>query len=191
MYKFSRQYHKLNSIFETTKTEVFSQADVNQHFKSYKAIQKYMKTKLKIILLISFFTVILQGQELKPKQIHKIESFGIDYNRLINENINYKNDFLEILKKEHKRKKNKTIGYVFSSLGLLTTTGGILILSNIKDNPDNDMNEAGAYQAVMGGFITAIGVIEIGVSIPLFISSKKRNKEKNQLILEVNPNFKE
>ena len=53
------------------------------------------------------------------------------------------------------------------------------------------MNEAGAYQAVMGGFITAIGVIEIGVSIPLFISSKKRFKERNKLILKVNPNFKE
>jgi hypothetical protein len=150
-----------------------------------------MKTKLKIISLLSFFTVILQGQELKPKQIQKIESFGIEYNRLKNENINYGNDFLEILKKERQRKTNKTIGYVFSSLGLLTTTGGILILSNIKSNPNNDMDESGAYQALIGGFITAIGVIEIGVSIPLFISSKKRNKERNQLILEVNPNYKE
>lgn len=148
-----------------------------------------MKTKLKIISLLSFFTVILQGQELKPKQIQKIERFGIEYNRL--ENKNNGNDFLEILKKERQRKTNKTIGYVFSSLGLLTTTGGILILSNIKSNPNNDMDESGAYQALIGGFITAIGVIEIGVSIPLFISSKKRNKERNQLILKVNPNYKE
>ena len=148
-----------------------------------------MKTKLKIISLLSFFTVILQGQELKPKQIQKIERFGIEYNRL--ENKNNGNDFLEILKKERQRKTNKTIGYVFSSLGLLTTTGGILILSNIKSNPNNDMDESGAYQALIGGFITAIGVIEIGVSIPLFNSSKKRNKERNQLILKVNPNYKE
>ena len=148
-----------------------------------------MKTKLKIISLLSFFTVILQGQDLKPKQIQKIERFGIEYNRL--ENKNNGNDFLEILKKERQRKTNKTIGYVFSSLGLLTTTGGILILSNIKSNPNNDMDESGAYQALIGGFITAIGVIEIGVSIPLFISSKKRNKERNQLILKVNPNYKE
>lgn len=150
-----------------------------------------MKTKLKIILLFSFFTVVLQGQELKPKQIQKIESFGIEYNRLTNENIDYRNDFLEILKKENKRKKNKTIGYVFSSLGLLTTTGGIFILSNIKKNPNNDMDETGAFQGLIGGIISTIGVIEIGVSIPLFISSKRRNKERNQMILEINPNFKE
>ena len=105
-----------------------------------------MKTKLKIISLLSFFTVILQGQELKPKQIQKIERFNIEYNRL--ENKNNGNDFLEILKKERQRKTNKTIGYVFSSLGLLTTTGGILILSNIKSNPNNDMDESGAYQAL-------------------------------------------
>jgi predicted nucleic acid-binding Zn ribbon protein len=134
---------------------------------------------------------MLQGQELKPKQIQKIESFGIEYNRLISENTNYGNDFLEILEKERKRKKNKTVGYVFSSLGLLTVTGGILMIANIKANPNNDMDESGAYQALIGGFITAIGAIEIGVSIPLFISSKKRNKERNELILEVNPNFRE
>jgi len=150
-----------------------------------------MKTKLIVIFLFCFFTVILQGQELKPRQIQKIKSFGIEYNRLKTENINYGNDFLEILKKERKRKKNKTIGYVFSSIDLLTTTGGILILSNIENNPNNDMDESGAYKALIGGFITAIGAVEIGVSIPLFISSKKRKKERNQLILEMNPNFKE
>jgi len=150
-----------------------------------------MKTRLFIILLFSFISIVLHGQELKPKQIQKIENFGIEYNRLRNENIDYNNNFSEILKLDRKRKKNKTIGYVFSSLGLLTATGGILLLTNIKSNPNNDMDEAGAYQALIGGFFTSIGVIEIGVSIPLFISSKKRKKERNQEIIELNPNFKE
>jgi len=77
-----------------------------------------MKTKLKIILLLllllSFLTVTLQGQELKPKQIKKIESFGIDYHRLKNDNINYKNDFLAILKKERKRKQNNWICFLMA-----------------------------------------------------------------------------
>ena len=149
-----------------------------------------MKTKLCIILLFSFISIVLNGQELKPKQIQKIESFGIEYPRLKNENIDY-NNFAEILKLDRKRKTNKTIGYVFSSLGLLTVTGGILVLANIKSNPNNDMDESGAYQAVIGGFLTSIGAIEIGVSIPLFISSKKRKNERNQRIIELNQNFKE
>jgi predicted nucleic acid-binding Zn ribbon protein len=149
-----------------------------------------MKTRICIILLFSFISIVLHGQELKPKQIRKIESFGIEYNRLRNENIE-DNNFTEILNLDRKRKKNKTIGYVFSSLGLLTVTGGILALANIKSNPNNDMDESGAYQAVIGGILTSIGAIEIGVSIPLFISSKKRKNERNQRIIELNPNFKE
>ena len=152
-----------------------------------------MKKNLYITLLITFFTLIVQGQELKPKQIKKIESFGIEYYRLKNENINYGNDFLEILEKDRKRKKRKTFGYILSGLGVLTTTGGILILKNLEDDSNNeyDMNEGAAFESLFGGLITAIGAIEIGVSIPLFISSKKRKKERNQKILELNPNFKE
>lgn len=147
-----------------------------------------MKTKLCIILLFSFISIFLHGQELKPKQIQKIESFGIEYTRLKNENIDY-NNFAEILKLDRKRKTNKTIGYVFSSLGLLTVSGGILALANIKSNPNNDMDESGAYQAVIGGILTSIGAIEIGISIPLFISSKKRKNERNQRIIELKQNF--
>ena len=149
-----------------------------------------MKTRICIILLFSSIPIVLHGQELKPRQIRKIESFGIDYNRLRNENIDY-NNFAEILILDRKRKKNKTIGYVFSSVGLLTVTGGILALTNIKSNPNNDMDESGAYQAVIGGILTSIGAIEIGVSIPLFISSKKRKNERNQRIIELNHNFAE
>jgi hypothetical protein len=149
-----------------------------------------MKKRLRIILLFSLVSLVLNGQELKPKQIHKIESFGIEYSRLRSENMDY-NNFAEILKLDRKRKRNKTIGYVFSSLGLVTATGGILLLNNIKSNPNNDMDEAGAYQGLIGSFLTSIGVIEIGVSIPLFISSKKRKQERNYRIIELNPNFKE
>jgi hypothetical protein len=56
---------------------------------------------------------------------------------------------------------------------LLTTTGGILILSNIKSNPNNDMDESGAYQALIGGFIT-IGVVKLGFQFHyLFLLKKK------------------
>ena len=51
------------------------------------------------------------------------------------------------------------------------------------------MDESGAYQAVIGGILTSIGAIEIGISIPLFISSKKRKNERNQRIIELKQNF--
>ena len=41
MYKFSRQYLKLNSIFETNKTQVFSQTDVVRQPKPKLRKKKY------------------------------------------------------------------------------------------------------------------------------------------------------
>ncbi|WP_432221906.1 hypothetical protein ACRASX_15640 [Flavobacterium sp. TMP13] len=73
----------------------------------------------------------------------------------------------------------------------MTATGEILALTDIKSNPNNDMDESGAYQDVIGGILTSIGAIKIGVSIPLFISSKKRKNERNQRIIELNHNFAE
>jgi len=69
----------------------------------------------------------------------------------------------------------------FNGLGLLTTTGGILMLSKKKRNPNNYTGMGEAYQDLIGGFFTAIGVIEVGVSIPLFVSSKKISKKKINL----------
>jgi hypothetical protein len=154
--------------------------------------------KLKIISLLCFLMVLeIQGQELKTNQIRKLESFGIEYKSLIIENPNYGVEFMEILKKERKRKRSKTVGHIFSGLGLLTTTGGILILTSIKNSTNNSndemdhMDESGAYVALAGGIITVIGINELGISIPLFFSSRKNKKERDKLIMKFNPNFKE
>lgn len=148
---------------------------------------KKITTSLVIALL---FTLVGNGQTLNPNQIKKIESFGINYNLLTTENQNIETDFLEIIKKEQKRKKNKTLGYIFGSLGVLTTTSGILVLSKVDNNNTQDnLNEGDALLTVFGGIVAAVGAIELGVSIPLFVSSKKRKKERNALILKLNPNF--
>lgn len=148
---------------------------------------KKITTSLVIALL---FTLVGNGQTLNPNQIKKIESFGINYNLLTTENQNIETDFLEIIKKEQKRKKNKTLGYIFGSLGVLTTTSGILVLSKVDNNNTQDnLNEGDALLTVFGGIVAAVGAIELGVSIPFFVSSKKRKKERNALILKLNPNF--
>ncbi|MFV0566254.1 MAG: hypothetical protein ACK5NB_10520 [Flavobacteriaceae bacterium] len=150
-------------------------------------MEKKITTSLVIALL---FTLVGNGQTLNPNQIKKIESFGINYNLLTTENQNIETDFLEIIKKEQKRKKNKTLGYIFGSLGVLTTTSGILVLSKVDNNNTQDnLNEGDALLTVFGGIVAAVGAIELGVSIPFFVSSKKRKKERNALILKLNPNF--
>jgi hypothetical protein len=64
-----------------------------------------MIIKLKNHFIIIFFTVILVRTELNQNKFKKIAKLWNKYNRLKNENINYGNDFLEILKERQKKQK--------------------------------------------------------------------------------------
>jgi hypothetical protein len=123
------------------------------------------------ILLIN----ICSAQTFNQKEIKRLNSFGISLNNFdLNDQSNYLN-LESILKKDKKRRTNKTFGIVLISLGALTTTFGTLVFTNSKD--DNN----GIGQSI-GGIIVAIGAVELGISIPLFISASKRKKERNEII---------
>ena len=121
----------------------------------------------------------LFGQELSHKQNAKLKGFGIDYEQIIDNNSSYSDELRLILEKDRKYNRNKTVGFVLGGLGILTAAGGILIITERDGN--------GLSRAIVGGGITALGAIEMGVSIPLFSSSKKRKKERDKLISGFNP----
>ena len=133
-----------------------------------------------IFLIIFLFFFELNGQELKEKDIQKLESFGLEYQKHTEENHDYNNNVFEILKNDRKGKKNKTLGFIIGGLGLLTSTGGILILTGGDEN-------GSLQRTIMGNGTIVLGALEMGVSIPLFCSSKKRKKERDKLIMEINP----
>jgi len=139
-----------------------------------------------VIFLCTILSVGLNAQEFSVKEMEIIENFGLDYKNLIAENPNYSIDFSKFLQKEHKRKGNKIWAYTLGGLGLATSALGILNLADKEDEDNNEDNldEAGAYQNLVGGFFIAVGVIEIGVSIPLFIASNKRKKRATNYYLK-------
>tara|TARA_R110000868_G_scaffold16056_6_gene72605 strand:- start:94623 stop:94826 length:204 start_codon:yes stop_codon:yes gene_type:complete len=57
----------------------------------------------------------------------------------------------------------------------LTTAFGVMVISGSK----NDQEGVGES---IGSMFVAMGVIELGVSIPLFIASNKRKNERDRLI---------
>lgn len=133
-----------------------------------------MRKMLPIFLFLIFH--ICSAQTFKQKDIKRLNSFEININNIdLNDQRNYLN--LEtILEKERKRRTNKAFGIVLTSISALTATFGTLVFVNSKDD------EEGVGQSI-GTMFIAIGAIELGISIPLFVSASKRKKERNELIL--------
>lgn len=141
-----------------------------------------MDIKPILCVVFTIFLSISYGQALEKRQIEKIQGFGIDYQSNIQKDPNIDMDFLSILETDRKRKKNKTFGIILSGVGLLTTAYGTTAFTSEQVNP---------YSVIVGGVITGIGLVEMGVSIPLFQSSKKRKKERDKIIGTYNPDWKE
>ncbi|WP_369049372.1 hypothetical protein [Tenacibaculum sp. UWU-22] len=128
-----------------------------------------------ITLSILFLSTIGFSQTFKNYELKRLSSFEINFNSI---NLNNSTDYFNlktILGKDKKRRTNKTVGIVLTSLSALTTTLGIMVISGSK-NAQEGVGES------IGMMFVATGVIELGISIPLFISSNKRKKERNKLI---------
>tara|TARA_B110000285_G_C14531474_1_gene340980 strand:+ start:65 stop:478 length:414 start_codon:yes stop_codon:yes gene_type:complete len=129
----------------------------------------------KEIIMIYFFILCFKSfsQSFNEREIKRINYFGIntiEYD--LNDNKIY-TDFFEILKLNNKGKSNKTFGIVLGSVALLTTSFGILALSAKKDD-----GMGKAIVDTIGGFSLGVEVISGGVSIKLFNSSRKRERDK-------------
>ncbi len=128
---------------------------------------------LLIVVLISYTNTT--AQNFNKKEIKKLNSFQIDLQQIDFNKPENKLNLDLILKKDRLRKANKNWAIVLVSLSALTTASGIKLLSESNDDIEG---LAGA----MGAMLTVGGVISGGVSIPLFISSKKRKNERDKLI---------
>jgi len=128
-----------------------------------------MKKIAIIILLFSFFNGL--SQSLSEKEITKLNNLSIKTESLNLNDLNIQKDLNEILKLERKRKTNKTVGIILTSLSLVTLTAGIIDVSG-----KNDLNQALGYAGIVAG------AIEGGISIPFWNSSKKRKKERDKLL---------
>lgn len=119
------------------------------------------------------------GQQLDLKSIQKLEDFGIKFPTTGN-TLEFDKDMFHILKKDRKSRKNKVVGSVVGGLGLTTTALGIVGLTRNRKNP---------YGQVASGMITTLGAINIGISFALFRTSKKRQKERDQIIRKYNSHW--
>jgi len=134
--------------------------------------------KFILILLIGLISLSISAQELKKGELNKISKLGINTGDLNIYDEKLTNDFREILRANRKRKSNKTVGIILSSLSAISMGLGTALLVT----PSESEGHGKAYRDVIGGFMLGTGIIEGGIGIPLLFVSKKRKRERDLLI---------
>ncbi|MER3319690.1 MAG: hypothetical protein RIB79_15465 [Allomuricauda sp.] len=127
-------------------------------------------------------------QDFSPKQQQQLDYLGLDYHYLIQQSEANEQRLLDILDENRKRKNNLVMGAGFAGLGLLFLTTGGVILGQDADCKDTGMCE-NTGQVIVGGGLMVLGTFEIGVSLPLFLSSIKRKKKRNKMIQELQAQY--
>ena len=122
-----------------------------------------------LILVLVCFSIT--SQELSKEKIKKLNTLNINAEKLDFNDITIQNSINEILRLDRKRKTNKTMAIVLTSVA----TAGILMGGAMY-------SKKGVLGEVLGGTLIAGGVVYGGISIPFWTASKKRKKERDKLI---------
>ena len=119
-----------------------------------------------VLICISYNTF---SKDFKSHEIKRLNALGLELEFNSKMDKTQISDFKTILEKERKRRKKKTTGILLTSIGLLSTSSGILVLSG-----KSEKGQGTAIKGTAGGIILAAGILSAGLSIPFFKSAKKK-----------------
>lgn len=133
-----------------------------------------MKFHKKIICVLTFFTITLNVfSQFTAKEKKQLNSLEIDVSKLDLKDIIINNNLKLILEKDNARKSNKTTAIVLTSISLLSITAGAIVFDNYSTK----------LSGIIGGSgLVGAGLISGGISIPFWIYTEKRRKQRNKLI---------
>jgi len=136
------------------------------------------------VLVVLLSSWVIKAQDLTQRQHQQLLNLGVSYDTLWQGQARYNSELLLALKKHRKHKKNKVIGSVLGGVGILSATTGVLLLTQGRKDQMSGNGEESALplRDIFGGVLLATGALEIGVSIPFFVASKKRKKERSVLL---------
>lgn len=130
------------------------------------------------IFALFFLTIFFIGnaqKELTPRNLKTLNDLGIKSESKVSyEQFDQLN---QILQADRKKNHNKTAGFVFTGVGVLASTMGIVMIDSSK----NDQEGLGG---TIGTMITVVGVAHIGASVPFFLGAKKQKKRRDAFIKE-------
>ncbi|MFN3138525.1 MAG: hypothetical protein ACE37L_12615 [Allomuricauda sp.] len=148
-----------------------------------------MKNKIVFTATVLFLGLAHSGaQDFSPKQQQRLEEWGLNHTYLLAQSEANERQLLDILDENRKRKNNLVMGAGFAGLGLLFLTTGSIIFNQDSDCNDTRVCE-NTGQVIVGGGLMALGTFEVGVSLPLFLSSIKRKKKRDKMVQELQAQY--
>ena len=127
--------------------------------------------KTALIYTLFFLSITTIAQNLSDKKIIKLDKLNINTGNLNLQDSIIQKDLNLIIKLDRKRKTNKTVAIVFTVVAGVITTAGLSMVSNSN----------GIVQIIGTGVLTS-GLVSGGISIPFWIASTKRKKERDKLM---------
>ena len=129
----------------------------------------------------------ITAQNFSPKQEQKLDRWGLNYTYLLEQSDANERLLRKILVKDVQRKNNLLLGAGFTGLGLLTFGVGNLIVNGGSCGEDEFCENMG--RAVIGIPIIVLGILEVGVSVPLFATSFLKKRKRNKMIRELQAQY--
>lgn len=127
--------------------------------------------QLLITLALMFSFGVVNSQELSKKELIKLNELNVQTESFDLKDQDIQDDLFQILELENKRKTNKTVGIILTSLSAVSLLVGVSLVSS-----DKHLDQAAGIIHISGG------VLYGGVSIPFWNASKRRKKERDRLI---------
>ncbi|MCB0372382.1 MAG: hypothetical protein KDD31_05195 [Muricauda sp.] len=138
-----------------------------------------------VVLLLSIAQV--NAQNFSPKQQLRLDRWGLNHTYLLEQNEANERLLRKILVKDGQRKNNLLLGAGFTGLGLLTFGVGNLIANGGSCGEDEFCENMGG--AFLGIPIIVLGILEVGVWVPLFATSFLKKRKRNKMIRELQAQY--
>mgnify|MGYP000389151541 CR=1 FL=1 len=121
--------------------------------------------------ILVFISFSMASQELSKKKIKKLHNLNVNIEKLDFKDITIQNNLNKILTLDRKRKTNKTVAIVLTSIA----ASGIILGGAIY-------SKKGLFGEVLGATLLTSSVVYGGISIPFWTASKNRKKERDKLM---------
>lgn len=143
---------------------------------SKKRMIKNLRNVLLIYLLCSNY--IISAQSLTKRDVEKLNSLEINIREVNFNKVSIQKELNRILSLEKKRRANKTIASIATGMSISGLLIGGIITSQKKDIVEGKL----IYSEPVGRFMMKAGAVWGGLSIPFWILTSKRKKQRDKLI---------
>lgn len=129
-----------------------------------------MKQTITFVLLLT--CLFINAQQLSERKLEKLYDLNVDTSHLNLDDLTIQKNLNDILTFDRKRKQNKTIAIIYTSLGV----SGLALGGAVYSNKDAFLGE------IFGGALMVSGAGAVIISVPFWVATRNRKRDRDELI---------